>query len=126
MLNAEERRSAIQKKLSRIKETLAEHARALGIAESAFREAVAECLVALAENSARARARTTKVGLAAARRAGKRLGRPQIEIEADKLLAVSTRDMTVREMAKRLKVSISTAHRLRKEAGLVKERGDRQ
>jgi len=58
----------------------------------------------------------TKAGIAAARKRGKRLGRPPVHIDICTALRLQRKGMSVRKMAKKLKVGASTLHRALKEA----------
>jgi DNA invertase Pin-like site-specific DNA recombinase len=58
----------------------------------------------------------TVAGLAAARRRGARIGRPKARVDEDRLLELKAKGMSLREMARELKVSSATVHRLLKAA----------
>jgi DNA invertase Pin-like site-specific DNA recombinase len=58
----------------------------------------------------------TVAGLAAARRRGARIGRPKARVDEDRLLDLKAKGMSLREMARELKVSSATVHRLLKAA----------
>lgn len=54
----------------------------------------------------------TKAGIAAARRRGAHVGRPRVDVDVDKMLALRASGMSVRRIGKELKVGASTVHRL--------------
>jgi DNA invertase Pin-like site-specific DNA recombinase len=53
----------------------------------------------------------TKAGIAAARRRGARLGRPPVRFDAEELLDLKKQGMSVREIARTLKIGSSTVQR---------------
>lgn len=52
----------------------------------------------------------TKAGLDRARRRGVRLGRPRIDVDHDRLLALRAEGMSVRAIAKKVGLSVGTVH----------------
>ena len=99
--------------------TLLDELQALGVAFVSLGEGI-DCttpagrlqlhiLAALAEFERARIAERVRAGLARARREGRRIGRPKLELSADAIDAV--RGLSVRQAARRLGISRSAAHR---------------
>jgi DNA invertase Pin-like site-specific DNA recombinase len=70
----------------------------------------------VAEQERRRISERTKAGLDRARRQGRHLGRPRATVSVDVALALRRRGLSIREVARQLKVGASTVHRLLREA----------
>jgi putative DNA-invertase from lambdoid prophage Rac len=65
----------------------------------------------IAEEERRQISSRSKAGVERARRQGKRIGRPQAELDLDRALDLRTRGLSVRQIARELRVPRSTLHR---------------
>jgi DNA invertase Pin-like site-specific DNA recombinase len=65
----------------------------------------------------------TRAGMAAARRRGKKIGRPSSQVDTAKVKALRAAGRSFREIARELGVSSATIHRAMKEASLVSKGG---
>jgi DNA invertase Pin-like site-specific DNA recombinase len=59
----------------------------------------------------------TKAGLQRARRAGKMLGRPRVELDVDKILRLRNRGLSLRQIANQEHLSLTTVVRALKSVG---------
>jgi DNA invertase Pin-like site-specific DNA recombinase len=81
-----------------------------------FKDVVVSLMATLAKQERLRISERTKAGLQRARRAGKTLGRPRVEINADKIRRLRKRGFSLRQIASQERLSLSTVVRTLKVA----------